>query len=80
MSAKIDDPMLGGQAYPGDVHRPMDIRAMMTMIDYLMPQAREVSVSAALLLGLANAELSGLLALQTDSDVVNLDEQRRRRH
>lgn len=80
MSAKIDDPMLGEQTYAGDVHRPMDIRAMMTMIDYLMPQAREVSVSAALLLGLANTELSGLLAQQMDSDVVNLDEQRRRRH
>lgn len=80
MSAKIDEPMMGEQTYAGDVHRPMDIRAMMTMIDYLMPQAREVSVSAALLLGLANSELSGLLALQMDPDVVDLDEQRRRRH
>ena len=78
MSAKIDDPMAGDQAYAGDVHRPMNIRAMMTMIDYLMPQAREVSVSAALLLGLANAELSGLLARQTDPDIVDLDERRRR--
>ncbi|WP_370675007.1 hypothetical protein [Pleomorphomonas sp. PLEO] len=78
MSADIDDPMMGEQTYAGDVHRPMDIRAMMTMIDYLMPQAREVSVSAALLLGLASAELSGLLALQMDSDVVNLEERRRR--
>ncbi|MCM5558849.1 hypothetical protein [Pleomorphomonas sp. JP5] len=78
MSAKIDDPMAGDQVYAGDVHRPMNIRAMMTMIDYLMPQAREVSVSAALLLGLANSELSGLLALQTDPDVVDLDEHRRR--
>lgn len=78
MSAEIDDPMMGEQTYAGDVHRPMDIRAMMTMIDYLMPQAREVSVSAALLLGLANSELSGLLALQTDADVVDLDERRRR--
>jgi len=78
MSAEIDDPMMGEQTYAGDVHRPMDIRAMMTMIDYLMPQAREVSVSAALLLGLAGAELSGLLALQTDADIVDLDERRRR--
>lgn len=78
MSAKIDDPMVGEQTYAGDVHRPMNVRAMMTMIDYLMPQAREVSVSAALLLGLANAELSGLLALQTDPDVVDLAERRRR--
>lgn len=78
MSAKIDDPMVGEQTYAGDVHRPMNIRAMMTMIDYLMPQAREVSVSAALLLGLANAELSGLLALQSDPDVVDLAEHRRR--
>ena len=78
MSAEIDDPMMGEQTYAGDVHRPMDIRAMMTMIDYLMPQAREVSVSAALLLGLASAELSGLLALQMDSDIVNLEERRRR--
>lgn len=78
MSAKIDDPMAGEQTYAGDVHRPMNIRAMMTMIDYLMPQAREVSVSAALLLGLANAELSGLLALQTDPDIVDIDEHRRR--
>ncbi|MCM5552793.1 hypothetical protein [Pleomorphomonas sp. NRK KF1] len=78
MSAKFDEPMAGEQVYAGDVHRPMNIRAMMTMIDYLMPQAREVSVSAALLLGLANAELSGLLALQTDPDVVDLDEHRRR--
>ncbi|MBS1167563.1 MAG: hypothetical protein H6R00_3588 [Proteobacteria bacterium] len=78
MSAEIDDPMMGEQTYAGDVHRPMDIRAMMTMIDYLMPQAREVSVSAALLLGLANSELSGLLALQTDADVVDLVERRRR--
>ncbi|PKR89911.1 hypothetical protein CXZ10_06950 [Pleomorphomonas diazotrophica] len=78
MSAKFDDPVMGEQTYAGDVHRPMDIRAMMTMIDYLMPQAREVSVSAALLLGLANAELSGLLALQTDPDVVDLAERRRR--
>lgn len=77
MSAKIDDPMVGEQTYAGDVHRPMNVRAMMTMIDYLMPQAREVSVSAALLLGLANAELSGLLALQTDPDVVDLAERRR---
>ena len=78
MSAKIDDPMVDEQTYAGDVHRPMNIRAMMTMIDYLMPQAREVSVSAALLLGLANAELSGLLARQTDPDIVDLDERRRR--
>lgn len=78
MSAEIDDPMMGEQTYAGDVHRPMNIRAMMTMIDYLMPQAREVSVSAALLLGLANAELSGLLALQSDPDVVDLAEHRRR--
>lgn len=78
MSAEIDDPMMGEQTYAGDVHRPMDIRAMMTMIDYLMPQAREVSVSAALLLGLANSELSGLLALQMDADIVDLDERRRR--
>lgn len=70
--------MMGEQTYAGDVHRPMDIRAMMTMIDYLMPQAREVSVSAALLLGLASTELSGLLALQADSDIVNLEERRRR--
>jgi hypothetical protein len=80
MSAEIDDPMAGEQTYAGDVHRPMDIRAMMTMIDYLMPQAREVSVSAALLLSLASTELSGLLALQADPDIVNLDEHRRRRH
>lgn len=78
MSAEIDDPMMGEQTYAGDVHRPMDIRAMMTMIDYLMPQAREVSVSAALLLGLASSELSGLLALQMDADIVDLDERRRR--
>ena len=78
MSAEIDEPMMGEQTYAGDVHRPMDVRAMMTMIDYLMPQAREVSVTAALLLGLANAELSGLLALQTDPDIVDLDEHRRR--
>ncbi len=78
MSADIDDPMAGEQTYAGDVHRPMDIRAMMTMIDYLMPQAREVSVSAALLLGLASAELSGLLALQMDADVVDLGERRSR--
>lgn len=80
MSAEIDDPMAEEQTYAGDVHRPMDIRAMMTMIDYLMPQAREVSVSAALLLSLASAELSGLLALQADPDIVNLEEHRRRRH
>lgn len=78
MSAEIDEPVLGEQTYAGDVHRPMDIRAMMTMIDYLMPQAREVSVSAALLLGLASAELSGLLALETDADIVNLAERRQR--
>ncbi len=78
MSAKIDDPITDEQIYAGDIHRPMNIRAMMTMIDYLMPQAREVSVSAALLLGLANAELSGLLARQTDPDIVDLDERRRR--
>jgi len=78
MSSDIKDPMADQQTYAGDVHRPMDIRAMMTMIDYLMPQAREVSVSAALLLGLASSELSGLLALQMDSDVIDLDEHRRR--
>ncbi len=77
MSANMDDPMMDDQAYAGDVHRPMDIRAMMTMIDYLMPQAREVSVSAALLLGLASTELSGLLALETESDVVDLGGRRR---
>lgn len=80
MSADIEDPAMADHTYAGDVHRPMNIRAMMTMIDYLMPQAREVSVSAALLLGLANAELSGLLALQADPDIVDLDEHRRRRH
>ena len=78
MSAKIDDPMVDEQTYAGDVHRPMNIRAMMTMIDYLMPQAREVSVSAALLLGLASAELSSLLALQMDADIVDLAERRQR--
>lgn len=78
MSANMDDPMMNDQAYAGDVHRPMDIRAMMTMIDYLMPQAREVSVSVALLLGLASTELSGLLALETEADVVDLGERRRR--
>lgn len=77
MTTEIDDPMMGEQTYAGDIHRPMDIRAMMTMIDYLMPQAREVSVSAALLLGLASAELSGLLALQMDADIVDLDARRR---
>lgn len=78
MSAEIDEPMMGEQTYAGDVHRPMDVRAMMTMIDYLMPQAREVSVSAALLLGLASAELSSLLALQMDADIVDLAERRQR--
>ncbi|MBS1180168.1 MAG: hypothetical protein H6Q99_48 [Proteobacteria bacterium] len=78
MSANIDDPMTDDQTYAGDVHRPMDIRAMMTMIDYLMPQAREVSVSAALMLGLASSELAGLLALQTDADIVDLSERRQR--
>lgn len=78
MSTEFDDSMVAEQTYAGDVHRPMDIRAMMTMIDYLMPQAREVSVSAALLLGLASAELSGLLALQMDADIVDLDKRRRR--
>ena len=33
----------------------------------------EVSVSAALMLGLASSELAGLLALQTDADIVDLD-------
>ncbi len=78
MSAEIDEPMMGEQTYAGDVHRPMDVRAMMTMLDYLMPQAREVSVSAALLLGLASAELSSLLALQMDADIVDLAERRQR--
>ena len=32
MSAKIDDPITDEQIYAGDVHRPMNIRAMMTMI------------------------------------------------